>query len=201
VRQNNSTDTVRLGALMVGTEDSQAERRQQITNEIEELQIWTRSRVIAYRRQRDFWQRLTYYLLALSALTAIGAAISAGLSARIWSVVFAGISAGASVINASLKTGTQIARSEKDLSVAAALGASISALKTDLPHLSVKILERRLQQLREQYQEALKLPQPSEKELNKAIDYVAGATSLHIAVTGNYIIGQTGHDEKSTDSK
>jgi hypothetical protein len=108
-------------------------------------------------------------LLALSAITAIGAAISAGLSARLWSIIFAGVSAGISVINASLKTATQTATSEKGLSAVNALEANIRAFATDLPQLSTQIRERRLQQLRKEHQEALKLPEPSENILEKAV--------------------------------
>jgi hypothetical protein len=172
---------------MASAEESQAERRQHIIDEVERLEVWTRSRVIAYRRQRDFWQRITYYLLAFSAITAVGAAISAGLSARLWSVIFAGVSAGVSVINASLKAATQIAKSEKDLSVVAAFGASVRTFKTDLPNLSVQMLERRLQQLRKQYQDALKLPQPSEKELDKAAISIGAMSDTAAIVVGNQV--------------
>jgi GNAT superfamily N-acetyltransferase len=150
------------------TERFKDERRQRIADEVEKVDIWIKPRVVAYRKQRDFWQRTTYSLLAVSAITAIGAAISAGMSAELWSVIFAGLSAGMSVINVSLKVASQGDKAEKRLAVAAALVAAIRAFETDLPNLRAQNLERRLQQLREEQQEVLQLCQPSGRQLKKA---------------------------------
>lgn len=157
------------GAPVAGTHESQSGRLQRIAVEIHALELWTSARVIAYRRQRDSWQQITYYLLGLSAVTAVGAGISAGMSARTWSIVFAGFSAGASVINASLKLAVQVTKSDNALGVVADLRGRIRAFNTDISELSAPALERRLGQLRDQYQKASQLPQPSERQLKRAI--------------------------------
>ncbi len=170
-KRQNTGEHYKVGVLDMASNDkeSQADQQRRIGAEIQRLQGWTRPRIIAYRRQRDLWQKATYYLLTLSAITAIGAAISAGLSARLSSIIFAGVSAGVSVINASLKTVAQISKSEKALTAVSALQAKIRAFSTDSPGLSTQIRESRLKELRKEYEEALKLPEPSQKELEKAV--------------------------------
>lgn len=161
------------GGVDMGTDgESQAERRKRITAEVDKIDTWTRPRVVAYRRQRDSWKRITYGLLVLSALTAIGAAITAGLSVLLGSVIFAGLSAGLSVINTSLKGPAQISKSEKARTTVSALGGSIDAFRTDMPDLKAEALDERLQQLRKEYEEAKKLPDPSERQLTGAASFL-----------------------------
>jgi hypothetical protein len=139
-----------------------------ITREIDEMDTWAQARVLAYRSQRDHWQLVTYILLGFSAGTAIGAGISAGLKVQLWTIIFAGVSAGLSVINASLKTPTQITKSETAFTTVSALRGKVKAFRTDLPDLSAQNLTRRLEQVRKEYEQAQKLPSPSYSQLTRA---------------------------------
>jgi TolA-binding protein len=139
---------------------------ERIREQVEEIDDWAASRVLAYRSQRDLWQRVTYILLGVSAATAIGAAISAGLKAQLSTVIFAGVSAGLSVITASLKTPTQVTKAEAARATVGALRAKIDDFQTDMPDLSSQDRKRQLEQIRKDYREASKLPSPSERRLN-----------------------------------
>ena len=155
---------------------------ERIRIEINAIDEWAMVRVLAFRSQRDFWQRLTYILLAVSAGTAIGAAISAGLKAQLSTIIFAGVSAGLSVVTASLKTPTQITKSETALATIGALRAKIRAFQTDLPDLSAQSSARQLEQVRRDYREALKLHSPSDRRLAKAADALQRMSEYDINV-------------------
>jgi hypothetical protein len=145
-----------------------AEQIQLIRDQVEGYDEWAASRVLAYRSQRDAWQWATYILLAVSAATAIGAAISAGLKIQLSTIIFAGVSAGLSVITASLKAPSQITKAEAALAKVGTLQAKIDDFQTDILGLSDQNRTRQLDRIRSDYKEAMKLPSPSDRRLVKA---------------------------------
>jgi len=162
----------------------EATQKRQIRREVKDIETWNRPRVLAYRRQQDFWQEVTYGLLSVSAATAVGAAIAAGLSIRLLSIIFAGVSAGLSVINASLKAPTQAAESDKARAMVANLGSNITAFYTDSSSLSIAEQQRRLDQLRKDQQKAMELSEPRTKRLEKAMTELRGMSRQKQVVLG-----------------
>jgi hypothetical protein len=156
---------------------------------MENIDTWAQARILAYRSQRDLWKRINYILLGVSALTAIGAAISAGLKVQLWTIIFAGMSAGLSVINASLKSPTQVTKLETALATTGALRAKITAFLTDLRHLPAQDMTLRLKQCREDYEQVMKLPSPSHARLTRA------ANTLEITSSDARIIVASGNVE------
>ena len=162
---------------------------QRIRQEIQEIHLWAQGRIIAYRLERDLWQRLTYLLLGISALTAIGAAISAGLKVQLWTIIFAGVSAGLSVINASLRSPNQVSKLEAALTTVGALRAKVKAFMTDLPDLSTQNAMQRLEQCRKEYEQAMKLPSPSNALLIRAASTLENMTPTALSISTSIRIG------------
>ena len=161
---------------------TETDQKQRIKQEFERYDLWAHARILAYRSQRDHWQIVTYILLGVSAATAIGAAISAGLKVQLWTIIFAGVTAGLSVINASLRTPTQLTKSDNALTALSALRAKVEAFLTDMPDLTEQNLARRRDQCRSDYQDALKLPSPSDRLLRRSVKRMQGMSVTDLAV-------------------